>query len=722
MNKFLKYTAISFVIFNFLCEVAPCCAGPNSNINSSMNEDPNFIYSRGIQYYNGGEYELAAEHFLNVYKNHPKSSIAAQAGFYLGRMFVRLKRDKEALEVWENLYSADQFLGNKNELFKLYLQFGIINAKLEEFKRRINESKQNSYRYRIDYIDFLIFLNRIDEAAVEYEKIIKEQPSNYYIYKNIGDLYFKFQRYKEALGYYEKLLRYEPQNEVFLDVVGRCYYQLKDTANAVKYWNKIIENDKEWNKYNYLANVFQNHNMMQEAVNTYKICQQKADNPAIYFSELAELYEIINNFDELLDLYFKVMERSPSLYTIIENKITETIRKNEDSREHLCRAFMKLKNETAKSVERMKLAAVVFTGCGKFEEAFNQNLKLAQKFNSPELLEEFGILMLEFDKYELFKKSFDGIYEFFPKTEAAYSAKYRHAILLKDSGRYEESLVNLIDVKKDANFSSLYDDTVLAIGVIYLENFKKPELAFECFDEIEKKFGANVEKAMYYKALYYLYKGDYMAYGGYSDKLAKLNGEFALRLKRYDVEADIYKGTLEAAFEKAHDFISMTPSSENAPEILKDMALIMINQKSENALRGYFVTDRNYRFGDLETAENMVTRLSNVSDTCEAWLTDEIKFLKAQIFKDKGKNNEYVKILSDIQKNNSGQYRPAEAAYKLGELYLKQGDMNKASEKFSDILKEYPESMMINAAREKINKIKGGADESKRRPSFFGYL
>ncbi|HNY12483.1 MAG TPA: tetratricopeptide repeat protein, partial [Candidatus Wallbacteria bacterium] len=298
-------------------------------------KDPLALFDQANRAMRGGDYENAAGLLITICKSHPDSQIAPQATYYLGRVLLKLGRDAEALEVWDSYASKNQFIGNKAELFRLYQQFNIIDKKLADFKAKVEKSPGN-YNARMEYIDFLIYVNRPDEAVAQYKELMAKNNGDYYLNKNIADLYVRFQRYSDAITYYEKLVERDPLNEIFLEGLGNCHYQLGNKKKAGECWNRMIENTMEWSKYNFLAGVYQSHNMFREAIDVYLKCQKMSQSPSLYFVELAELYEISGDFESLLKLYFAVAANSPSSVAVIESRLAETIKRNNEAPAPLC--------------------------------------------------------------------------------------------------------------------------------------------------------------------------------------------------------------------------------------------------------------------------------------------------------------------------------------------------------------------------------------------------
>lgn len=91
----------------------------------------------------------------------------------------------------------------------------------------------------------LIKLDRLDEAKVEIEQVLRLSPEMASCHYNLGQIYMKKKNYHAAIDSYKKAISLDANLvKVYFNIAG-AYHYIDDVKNAVKYWEKTIEYDKE---------------------------------------------------------------------------------------------------------------------------------------------------------------------------------------------------------------------------------------------------------------------------------------------------------------------------------------------------------------------------------------------------------------------------------------------------------------------------------------------
>ena len=681
--------------------------------------DPVLTFDRGIQSYQLLDFESAEQCFSSVCKEHPNSQIFPQASLFWGRTLIKLNREREAMELWDSLYMKKQYLGNRYDLFKLYQQFGVLDQKLERFKKAAAENPSD-YQSQSDLVEFLVYLNRIDESVAQYKAMLKANPANFQLNKSIGDLLSRFRRFSEAIKYYEELLNRDPLNEVYLDALANAWFQAGNTRKAMSYWSKIIENTTEWNRYNFLANIYQNHGMVTEAVEIYSACQKKTGNPTLFYTELAELYEIAGDYPNLMSMYFKIIDGSPGLSPAIENRIAETIKRNEDSRVPLCDFVQKTMDEIQKNDEKIRIASLIFLGSRKFENALELYFRQSELSGNPSAVEEFAETLILLGETDLAQKCLLKIAEKYKGTETEYRARFKMATLLMSSGKYKQAYDTFQTVISNNKFSSLYSESLFRMATINLDCYKKIREAILQLKELAGSANPNTENAIYCLTRAYIYSADFQEAEKSIAVVEKFQGgDFPQKAKALSAYVLLYRGTYEAALDVFHELVADNPSVESAHEYLSRMALIRENGDSPETLKKYFNAERLFLAGDFTSAETLISSITSGETSIaksSALLAANIKFYMGQYDKFIEKSTAIIKTWPE---SNAA----AEARFALGKYYCDiVGDRNLAISQFGEILKKHPQSLLLNKAREYIKKLDGGVNVPKKRETFFNFI
>ncbi|MDO6693940.1 PEP-CTERM system TPR-repeat protein PrsT [Aliiglaciecola sp. 3_MG-2023] len=132
---------------------------------------------------------------------------------------------KNALEnAFDNYFSALQINNlNRNAMFKLYqlASRGINNNKFETFVTDFLEQNPEQHFQRSIYADYLLNLNRFDEATPHYRKLVTVEniPNKAFMLNNLANIYVAKDLAK-AEQYVEQALAIESENSAIYDTQG----------------------------------------------------------------------------------------------------------------------------------------------------------------------------------------------------------------------------------------------------------------------------------------------------------------------------------------------------------------------------------------------------------------------------------------------------------------------------------------------------------------------
>jgi tetratricopeptide (TPR) repeat protein len=134
------------------------------------------------------------------------------------------------------------------------------------------------------------------QAVYLLQEGLKEEPDNYSLIINLGDIYLERQIYEKALSYYIKAISLHPDSPQLLFLIGTCYFSLGEYRIAISYFNRISNPPPEVLYNSALAYAFLG--CYQESIDVInKILEVMDDNPFIYFL-LIEQYVRMQNYDQ----------------------------------------------------------------------------------------------------------------------------------------------------------------------------------------------------------------------------------------------------------------------------------------------------------------------------------------------------------------------------------------------------------------------------------------
>jgi tetratricopeptide (TPR) repeat protein len=108
-------------------------------------------------------------------------------------------------------------------------------------------------------------------ALAGYADILKKYADAYFLYRNIGNVYFAQEKYDQAEEAYKKVLEKEPANVAATLGIGNCYANRKQTDKALEWYGKIdFEKIKDATILYNIGTTYTNLNKYEDALKYYK--------------------------------------------------------------------------------------------------------------------------------------------------------------------------------------------------------------------------------------------------------------------------------------------------------------------------------------------------------------------------------------------------------------------------------------------------------------------
>ena len=213
------------------------------DFNKAIELNPNFAEAyrnRGDLYNDGfGQYEQAIQDFNKAIELNPKCSEA-----YNGRgiAYSKLNQNERAIQDYNRAIQL-----NPNDDWA-YNNRGVSYMKLKQYEQAIadyskaielNPNHATAYSNRADTYSNL---NKNEEALQDYEKIFQLVPDcSFILYISYAQVCLSLKQYEKAFKAYDKLLRDNPNNYFALTFRGNAYKKLEKYDLAIEDYNKVIE-------------------------------------------------------------------------------------------------------------------------------------------------------------------------------------------------------------------------------------------------------------------------------------------------------------------------------------------------------------------------------------------------------------------------------------------------------------------------------------------------
>jgi tetratricopeptide (TPR) repeat protein len=566
---------------------------------------------------------------------------------------------------------------------------------------------------------------QLEKARELYDRLVRKSENIPLIHSMYFELLLGSGDFDQASKHIERMIRENPGNKIYLVDKGIILKRKGDGPQEAEYFKKFIrEISIDGQQSRFVAQYFIKKQMFDYAMQTYLMNRAASNDALLYSLELANLYRILNNKEEMISEYLNFASQNPNNISYVKNVLQSSLQEDGDIDKIETELIARIQKEPDNKIFS-DLLIWVNVQKRNFYGAFIQARAYDRRFerNGNKIL-EVGFLALE-------NKAFDDAVQIFDFLCNNYSNTYLYPIARRYKIQSREEYVrntypvNLEEIRKLANdyegltselgigptvaeamfnkahlhafYLSEIDSAIGILNLIVRIPKIHPDLIARCklvLGDIYILAGEPWESSLLYAQVEKSRKDTPVGYEAKlkNAKLMYFKGDFLLAQEQLDVLK------LATSREIANDamhlsiFIKDNIGLDTSDFLLKKFAgielMLFRNRKSE-ALDSLIVMNRNYIGSSL---------------------TDDILWQISKIQIEMGRYNEAIENLQIINSNYSADILGDDALYRMGEVYefyIK--DMEKAKEIYRELLTKYPGSMYTSDARKKFRILRGDA-------------
>ena len=319
----------------------------------------NEVYNKIAKAYMAmSNYDEALINYENSLKANPKDVLTL---FEYGKLLTRIKKHKEALEVFYQLIDIDYKNPNyhyesglvmqqlrdstsqsrfrtafdldsthqkaifqiakyhlKKQHFTTVDKFVDIGLSTYATNKKLISLKAQNYYWKKEY----------ENAALWFEKLITLNESSQFIHEKLRNCYMHQYEFEKAIEHGEKAIEFDMMNTTNLFMLGELFQRIEDFKNAEKYMLQAlllqdIPLDQEYVK---LGFVYNRQKKYKEAIDAYKkAVDENPENEQAHFFLINSKNEYYKDIDTRINLYEAFLKKFPkSKYNkMVEYKIKQ---------------------------------------------------------------------------------------------------------------------------------------------------------------------------------------------------------------------------------------------------------------------------------------------------------------------------------------------------------------------------------------------------------------
>ncbi len=557
-----------------------------------------------------------------------------------------------------------------------------------------------------------------EKALIGYQQLYKQNTSNNNYLFQLIKTHQQLKQYDAVRQLLSDRLAIHQNPQLMVELGYN--YQLQDSMVLAKkyYKDAALQVDENPNFVYGVAHQFEEHTLLDEAINVYKKAMQL--NPNLNFNvQLAQIYGEQGNIEEMFSNYIDYIEIKPSFINQAKRAFSDFVSENKDNDNNLILKKLLLKKLQSQPDDYWyELLSWMFVQEKDYSKSFTQEKALYKR--NPESLSR----IIELAVIANTEKETEAATEIFNYVLA--TAQDVDMKLLANQYLLDIEVENATEKDYEAiqkkylavfNQYGLYEQTLslqIAYGNFLAFYLKKPE---EGSDFLKKSLKLNISP--FQEASVKIKLGDILvlqekfneALIYYSQIQANLKNSTISQEARFKVaKTSYYKGDFEWA-ESQLKILKSSTSQLIANDALA-LKLLISDYKYEDSLH---VALKLYAKADLMAFQNRTDEAISLLDRILTEhkgesIEDEALYKQAKLFEKKKQYDKAVVNYQSIIANFSDGILADDAFYFLAEIYNDElAEPEKAKELYEQIIFKHADSIYAVEARKKFRMLRGDA-------------
>lgn len=576
----------------------------------------------------------------------------------------------------------------------------------------------------IDLANEYYLANEYNKALDLYQKLSRDVANIPQIHDNYLDLLIEEQKFRRAEKYVEDAIEAFPENMSYKVDKGILYYRNGDSTEAAAYYQQLFE-DVSLNKYQtrITASYLSRSQLLEDAIKLFQQSRQHFDDPVLYALDMASIYRVMNNYDQMTEEYLNFARINPANVNYVQNVLGRLLIEKEDLEAFQKKLINRIQQSPGNN-SYTELLIWAYLQESDFYSAFVQARALDKRQKSKgNRVMEVGKMAMNNKDYPNAIRIFEYIAESYP-TSINYIYARRYLINTR-----EEMVKNTFPINQEEllKLISSYDELIREVGYtrnsiavlkdkaqLYAFYLNKLDTAINLLNEVIKSPFAHMdlvsESKMMLGDIYILKQEPWESTLIYA-QVEKANKDSPIAYEAKYKIARLYYFRSEFQLAKDNlDILKEATSREIANDALDLSLLIQNNSYEEDSLNDALKTFASIDLMLFQNQNNKALQAYDkfLNDFKNHSLCDEVFMRQADIYTKKGEYDMALQKYNDVIESYSWDILADDAQFKKAELYEYQlKNKEKAMEAYEKILTDYTGSIFTAKARKSFRKLRG---------------
>jgi len=550
--------------------------------------------------------------------------------------------------------------------------------------------------------------NRIEDAYKLYQDLYPFYPEEPFVLNGLRRLSAKLERPNEFISLLETRFKTHPGSRFEYQALGSAYLDAGRKDDARKAFDKLIALDpKNMESYSFTASAYVQKGLFKEGAEAY-LNGRKAMGQELYFAnELADLYERMKDYPRAVRERLTLLKSDTHSWEWQEGYILK------DGEGMDGGAFARLLEDEARKAPNA--SDQMYKILGDFQLKQKRHDKALEAYQRIKSLQgerfylEFGRACENAGAWEPALRAYQTLLQTQPKSPYISQARLSMARILRNLKRYPEALDICLLVIKENSRSREAPQALLLAGDICLEELSQPDRALGYYRELMKDYSWTQESrsASLREMDALLQKGDLGKVRESAGKLlaSKPNEEMATGALFRLGESFFYSGDFDTSAVVFAKLAREHPSSPLASKALERVIAIgEVKDKDPKVLKAMshallLAVERKD-----EAALNELRAL--LSQTKEPELSAQVYLEIGKVYENQGKYPQALEACRSVLTNYPQSRLAPFALDRMSIVYAgRMKDDKKAGESLETLILQYPQSLLADGARRRLEEL-----------------
>jgi len=313
-----------------------------------------------------------------------------------------------------------------------------------------------------------------EKALLIYEQLYESYQDDYSVTNGLIQTYSQLREYDKAIVIARNLLKKNPNDISLIIMLGRLYFDYGKENIADSIWYSVLDaNSNNIYLYRSIADGLMERRRFEKCIQLYLRARQKTKNEILFADEIGILYSALHDYEDAVKEYIRLVKVNPQQVNLAQSRLSKFIYE-QGAKEIILKVISEALRNSQSNVQLHKLHAWSLMETGQFDEAMDvyKTIDRISDAKGKELL-LFADRLIQEKQPRVASKAYKWIVDDIKNSELLPQAKYGYARCME-----------LMDAEKEEKYGKAdYSNSILLYGSL-IDEYAESDIAMQALYRI----------------------------------------------------------------------------------------------------------------------------------------------------------------------------------------------------------------------------------------------